>query len=308
MKVLVGIDGSDRSYHALRYASSLLSAKADSLLLCFSPPTFQLASNTELPANVGEQASDALATVIFDRAKKQLSPAMQSVTRTLLEHGKPVEGLLAASEREDVDLIVVGAHGAKRTLSFFLGGTARAVAHHATKPVLVVRGEADPRGDEMRVLIACDQDRWQSAANVLQHLSWPKHTRATLFHVVESLDDQHVHYLSADDGSTIPHAQKLLQACRETAERNKEERARQLQVVPHAGPSILRGAEVEVAQGHAAEKIIQKVECDGTDLVVVGARTLGPLGRLLGSTTEALLIRCPCSLLIVHDQAGIVNA
>ena len=50
------------------------------------------------------------------------------------------------------------------------------------------------------------------------------------------------------------------------------------------------------------DEIIDKVKSADVDLLVLSSRKLGVIGRLLGSTTESLLSRCPCSLLIVHDQ------
>jgi nucleotide-binding universal stress UspA family protein len=50
------------------------------------------------------------------------------------------------------------------------------------------------------------------------------------------------------------------------------------------------------------KQLVETVNSTAADLIVVGARNLGPIGRLLGSTTEGLLARCPCSLLVVHPS------
>jgi nucleotide-binding universal stress UspA family protein len=58
-----------------------------------------------------------------------------------------------------------------------------------------------------------------------------------------------------------------------------------------------------VIEGHAAQAIIHRLEAEPYDLVVVGARRQGVVGRmLLGSTSYAVLNHAPCSVLIVHEQ------
>ena len=304
MKALVGIDGSERSYHALRYVSKLLDARCDDLLLYFSPPKFRLSSKSALPAEVVDIANKALVETVFGRAMNQLDPALQHITRTIRGETTPAAGILTAADNEDADLIVVGAHGAVRTLSFFLGGTARQVVHHATRPVLVVRGEQELESDKMKILLACDQQqRWQVAAHALRDFSWPSQTKVTMFHVVESLDEAHVRSLLEDGDPANSHARQLARDYQQRLAENKASYIKEMKSTREGFPSLVREADVDVAQGHAVDQIVSKAEGDESDLVVVGARKLGPVGRLLGSTTEALLVRCPCSLLVVHEPA-----
>ncbi|MCA9266611.1 MAG: universal stress protein, partial [Planctomycetales bacterium] len=56
-----------------------------------------------------------------------------------------------------------------------------------------------------------------------------------------------------------------------------------------------------VRSGHVLHHLADLLEDEHVDLLVVGARNLSPLGRLLGSTTASLLSCCPCSLLVVHN-------
>ena len=77
---------------------------------------------------------------------------------------------------------------------------------------------------------------------------------------------------------------------------------RNLEKLREQGPRLIRSADIEVTQGYVVDEIVEKVEASKADLLVVSSRKLSTLGRLLGSVTEALLTRCPCSLLILHDQ------
>ena len=55
-----------------------------------------------------------------------------------------------------------------------------------------------------------------------------------------------------------------------------------------------------VVEGNPAEKIIATAKAEADDLVVVGRTPTDPLSRwLLGSTSEAVLMHAPASVLLV---------
>jgi len=56
----------------------------------------------------------------------------------LVWEGDPAEAILAASEAEDVDLIVIGSHGRGLLGRLVLGSTSASVSEHASCRVLVV--------------------------------------------------------------------------------------------------------------------------------------------------------------------------
>jgi len=65
--------------------------------------------------------------------------------------GEPGESIVAASEAEDVDIILVGAHGRGAIGRLVMGSVSEYVVRHAPCPVLIVRAPSDggrlPRGD-----------------------------------------------------------------------------------------------------------------------------------------------------------------
>ena len=62
--------------------------------------------------------------------------------------------------------------------------------------------------------------------------------------------------------------------------------------------------DVTVTTGHPAAEIVRQAEVGGSDLIVIGARGLGRMKRLLlGSVSEAVLRHAACSVLVVPVPA-----
>jgi universal stress protein A len=57
-----------------------------------------------------------------------------------------------------------------------------------------------------------------------------------------------------------------------------------------------------VASSAVARSIVQIANERAVDLIVVGGRTHTGLGWLFGSTTDAVVRRAPCDVLVVHEQ------
>ncbi len=56
---------------------------------------------------------------------------------------KPVEGITEFAKKNDIDFIVMGSHGASGLEEFFVGSNTEKVVRTCTKPVLVVKKQAD---------------------------------------------------------------------------------------------------------------------------------------------------------------------
>ena len=64
--------------------------------------------------------------------------------------GDPGESIVAAAEAEDVDLVLVGAHGRGAIGRWLMGSVSEHVARHAPCPVLIVRAIAPMAGEAPR--------------------------------------------------------------------------------------------------------------------------------------------------------------
>ena len=134
-KILVGIDGSERSYKAASYAAELAGKYGAKVTLMYvaSSSTYTDRFSAK-PTYVPKE--DILAGEIFDPAKKMLDD--KGVTFEIaMELGNPAQLLLDRS-KQDFDLVVVGAKGVSGIQGFLMGSVSSRVVQHSQVPVMVV--------------------------------------------------------------------------------------------------------------------------------------------------------------------------
>jgi nucleotide-binding universal stress UspA family protein len=135
-RILVGVDGSDDSQHAVEWCAEFARRSGAEVIVC------------HVVSNVGDWMLSA-AQVDFQNIEKEhqrlLSGAWTEPLRgggvryeVVQLSGDPVKELLALADSKDVDLIIIGkaGHGALREL--LLGGTATKLAHRTTRPLLLI--------------------------------------------------------------------------------------------------------------------------------------------------------------------------
>jgi nucleotide-binding universal stress UspA family protein len=137
--IVVGVDGSIESKHALEWAiveARLRGAKIHAVMGWMSPYRFVGLDATVAPPmdDVEDQAEKVLHHTI-EKAVGEGSD--RPVIEPILAYGSASSVLIHASER--ADLLVVGARGFGGFLGLILGSTADQVVKHAKCPVVVVR-------------------------------------------------------------------------------------------------------------------------------------------------------------------------
>ena len=104
----------------------------------------------------------------LDKRKKQLE-AEDIKVETILEVGVPAFNIKEVSEKEEVDLIIIGSRGHNPLLEFFLGSTALTFIRITTKPTLVIK-EKKRKKDKVkmfsRVILPVDFSKYSN--NVLR--------------------------------------------------------------------------------------------------------------------------------------------
>lgn len=205
----------------------------------------------------------------------------------------PVEAILTEARRFGARAIVLGwsGHGAVRRL--LMGSVSRAVVREAKCPVLVVRRL--PRAMRAFVVGLDGSRNARRAARFLAGLGPPRGGRVTVVRVVEPVAVPSAGLLPAAVRATIQ---------REAAAVNAGQLARARRDVDRVAAALRRAgwkARAAVHSGAPLGELLAAVEGTKADALVVGARGVGRLERLLlGSVTEGALNRSTGAVLVVR--------
>ncbi|ROO61288.1 nucleotide-binding universal stress UspA family protein [Micromonospora sp. Llam0] len=138
-RVLVGLDGSADSEHALRTAHRVLAGRVGELILT----TVVDVAAVERGERTAEETDqlDRARELLTDRAARLRHAAGPPLPSSIeIVTGRPARALLDVAQARDVDMIVVGRRG--RGLSNrLLGSVADQVVRDATRPVLLAASE-----------------------------------------------------------------------------------------------------------------------------------------------------------------------
>lgn len=133
-EIVVGIDGSDVSMRALRWAAAEAAAQPGSsirIVHAWQWPLFGEVAVPEVYEALEESADSLLAEAAADPSLEGLTVKVEAV------NGGAARALLAHDD--DAAMLVVADRGRSPVKRLVLGSTSRQVAQHATAPVVVVR-------------------------------------------------------------------------------------------------------------------------------------------------------------------------
>jgi nucleotide-binding universal stress UspA family protein len=141
-RIVVGVDGSPSSRTALRWAirqANFTNGAVDAVLAWQIPMVLQgygmAPIYVEEDGSFEENAKKTIETVISE----EVEPADSERVRSLVINGHPAEVLLAVAV--GADLLVVGSRGHGEFAQALLGSVSQNCVHHASCPVLIMRGE-----------------------------------------------------------------------------------------------------------------------------------------------------------------------
>lgn len=282
-RVVVGIDGSAASEHALRWAATYAAARRRGLTLLAAQRPF---AQTRVGGVVGKLFGGG----DWHEIEEQLRAACPGLSERFggldvdseVVTATPADALIQASER--AALVVIGTRGLGGAKAKLLGSVADAVATGARGSVVVVPDEYDAAPGAPVVVGIADAD---GAANAVR------------FAAREALaEDRPLVGVRVWERTAMPPAGDPEEAgatagviSRETA---LAERALGALAEGSDGPRY----EVRVVRGEPAEALVEASY--GAALVVVGKRGLGGVaGLVLGSTSRAVLARAACPAAVV---------
>lgn len=296
MKILVCYDGSDCADAALSDLQRAglppaVEAVVISVAEQWLPPpasSYEVVEESFAEGIVGgvieaeRQASEAVKAA--NGLALQASKVVQSLFPTWsvdaeVYSGSPAREILRKASEWEADLIAVGSHGRSALGRLILGSVSQRVVTDASCSVRVARHQPKEKDSPARIIIGIDGSSGsESAFRAVAARSWPKGSEARL---ITSADPLHMYAVAPQDKFAF------------------------LREIHKAAESVLRSAGLEVTSLIDEEDpkifLISEAERWNADMIFVGARGLGRIGRLLlGSISTAVVARAHCSVEVVR--------
>ena len=138
--ILVATDGSPSAHDATDFGIALAAAHHSALIFVHVVRTVDFVADDveESGYAVPHEPTERDHAVLEDAVARAAAHGVTATTSLRL--GSTVEEIVAYAEACAVDLIVIGTRGHGRVASALLGSVSLGVLHHATRPVLIVRG------------------------------------------------------------------------------------------------------------------------------------------------------------------------
>lgn len=288
---IVGVDGSECSRHAARWAAVHAVGRARELQLITSwiiPVSTAMVplSPQATAASIDAVEQSALSTV--DDVARDLSPATDlPVTKSVVQGGAAAVLMDAA---HDSELLVVGSRGCGGFSRLLLGSTSTQCATHSTAPVAVIPLLADI-GPARSIMVAFDGSQYSIAA-----LTWAIQFAApgTTIECVSVWDTSPI--AVGSDRFFFPEASDLAQ------ERSEYLVARTVEAIGRDDVRIRR----DFVEGRPRSVLSDRAA--GFDLVVMGARGHGAIGAaMLGSVSSWLLHHLEHAMIVVRSSTDDAN-
>lgn len=142
-KILVPVDGSEGSWHALECAMEMSDKFSSELVICNIVQTFNDVSLLTIPLERisipnNDEALEEIGNKVLNMAKEKLSNHAGKV-EYVLEVGHPSERIIFLAKDRECDGIVIGSRGLSGIAEFFLGSVSSKVSQYANVPVVIVK-------------------------------------------------------------------------------------------------------------------------------------------------------------------------
>lgn len=287
--IVVGVDGSERSHDALRWAvdeARRRQAAVEAVFAWTFPYVVPVPGHLSDAKWLGQNADEYLEALLRDKLGEQ--PDVEVLRR--VAEGPAARVLLEAAQ--GADMLVVGSRGRGGFAGLMLGSVSDQCAQHAPCLVVVVPGvsaEAPPKQRAMERIVvgmdgseaagtalrwALDEARLRNAAVDVVH-AWQKPYLLTYVYMAV---DPHPPDFERDAGALLE------------------------RVVGDADTTgSLSAVESILVCDSASRALINTAK--GADLLVVGSRGLGGFtGLRLGSASQQVVHHAPCPVVVVRPR------
>ena len=278
LRILVGIDLSERSRNAFSRAVQLAHAGDGSLTLIH-------VTSDLFPQELMAEHDGYVRDVLEERVLKARAEGLGQVAQMIV-HGRDYEQLIEQARKDRSDLIVVGQHRPSSVLQDMLGTTVDRVLRLGGLPVLAVQRKAEQPYNS--ILVAVDFSpasrraleyavRWFPQARIAALTAYGSPRRSLLSDGAARQSAAEMQRLALK-GFLAEVAQAL----------GPDHAAAAGRIVP------------AVEHGWPEDVILRAVEEGKHDLVVIGTHARSGIGHaVLGSVAEWVLMEAPCDVLAV---------
>ncbi len=279
-KMLVAIDGSESSMHALKESFKLARNEKSWITVVSVVPEYKgdldLVAVGNIMALMRKPCEDAL------QRAQELANAEGALIKTVCEEGEAHERIIDLAEAENCELIVMGRRGMSRLERVLVGSVTARVIGHSPIDVLVVPLTAEISWK--KILLATDGSKYSKAA-AARALDFAFQYSGQLV-AVSVVDVPSEFYGEAPDA-----VEDLIKKARGYVEDVKRE----------AGSAGIK-VETFVREGETYKAILDLAKEQDVNAIVMGSHGRTGLKRLLmGSVTEKVIGYSPCPVLVVKS-------
>lgn len=279
-KILVAVDGSESSLHALRESFKLATDEKSWITVVSVVPPYEgdieLIGIRSLESAMRQPCEKALAEAAA------LAKTERALIKPVCEEGVPYERIVDLAEAENCDVIVLGRRGVSHFQRSLIGSTAARVIGHSQRDVLVVPKDASVGWQ--RILVATDGSRYSKDA-CERAIDFAKSYGGEL-RILSVVDVPPEFFAEAPN------------ALDDMISKTKKFAA---DVKAQAGSAGVK-AESFVGEGEAYEVITSLARKEEVNTIVMGSHGRTGLKRLLmGSVTEKVIGHAPCPVLVVRS-------
>ena len=289
-KMLLATDGSDDAALAARAAVDIARKTGPELHVVHawhSVPSTRFESY--IHAQLKQEAREVLAEQV-----ERIKGDGANVAEAHLREGPAVDEILDLAKEVGADLIVIGSRGLGPVKRVVLGSVSEGVVHHATRPVLVLRGGEWP---PERVVIGDDgSEAAEEAGELAAGIGRLVGARVILVRAYRKLPQMDV------EGRELNARRADDELRRE--ERKLWERAMQIQEAHEVRPAV------RLSAGDPAARILEAAEegdASEKTLVAVGSRGLGTMRRMRLGSVSTKVLRAAKGPVLIHPHPSDVH-
>jgi nucleotide-binding universal stress UspA family protein len=277
-KILVAIDGSESSIHALKESFKLAENEGSWITAISVVPPYQgdleFVGIGNMRTSMRKPYEEALSKA------KELAEEQKAPIKTVCEEGEPHEKIVEIAEAENYDLIVMGRTGLHHLERVLVGSATAKVIGYSPKDVLVI--PINTSVGWQRALLATDGSRYSNTATE-RAINFVKSYGGEL-NIISIVDVPAEFY--AESPKTVEDLINKAKVYVEDAKRQSE----------------ISGIKTKtfVREGEAYRVIADFARQENINIIVMGSHGRTGLKRLLmGSVTERVIGHAPCPVLVV---------